>query len=99
MSRSSVRTAGLSGTPVTRRSASARRSGPKKGCLELSQPNKRWNLERLKVTDTFFGQSHAAQYLRKQVGRVRVTQLVGSLDPLTGQSPASPVRGSAGLIR
>src|SRR5207302_1125301 len=28
----------------------------KKRCLELSQPNKRWNLERLKVPDTFFGQ-------------------------------------------
>src|SRR5437588_2296918 len=27
---------------------------PKKRCLELSQPNKRWNLERLKVPDTFF---------------------------------------------
>src|SRR5207302_9661096 len=26
----------------------------KKRCLELSQPNKRWNLERLKVPDTFF---------------------------------------------
>src|SRR5437870_1126026 len=27
---------------------------PKKRCLELSRPNKRWNLERLKVPDTFF---------------------------------------------
>src|SRR5437868_6033328 len=29
---------------------------PKKRCLELSQPNKRWNLERLKGPDTFFWQ-------------------------------------------
>src|SRR5439155_1030976 len=29
-------------------------SKPKKRCLELSQPNKRWNLKRPKVPDTFF---------------------------------------------